>query len=184
MVVQYERVQHEHVQYEHVQHERVQTGLLGGARGDGDAALMDGVRVIKVTNWPGEAGIFLRVGTCRGRSIVPDPVSFDITWDDDPHNTGTTDLRPELRVETGATFPDLSLRTVMGQWQILDHIAIPELKGDEGMCPVCYMVSDEVVCPTCGRRPGGVKTRSRSTSSHTASGSGTSATTSLCIEVT
>ena len=145
---------------------------MGGAFGDGDAARMDGVRIVKITNMPGDTGIYMRVGTCRGRSIVPDPYSFDIIWDDDPHHTGKTDLRPELQVETGATFPDLSMRTVLGQWQMLHHVALPEIKGDEGQCPVCYRVSDEVVCPTCGRRPGGVKTRSRSKSSHAASGSG------------
>ena len=153
-------------------------GLKGGARGDGDAARMDGVRIRKISKNPSGPGLAQREGLCRGRSMAPDPHNYDISWDDRPLVTIKTDLKPRLLVDIDETFPsqrlaaELGLTTTKGQWQITSNITLPDVRGDEGICPVCYMVSDHPVCPGCGWTPRGAKTRGGRPGPSTSTGGG------------
>ena len=152
-----------------------QRGLLGGAFGDGDAARLDGVRLRKLTADPNGPGLIIRTGTCRGRSVVPREHNYDMNWDDRPLRTIRTDLLPELQVDVDSEFPSPLLGEE--QWQLLGHYSIPEISGNEGICPRCKMVSSNPTCPACGRSPEGMQTRGKRSAS-TAEGAGT-ATNSL-----
>ena len=156
-------------------------GLLGGAFGDGDAARMDGVRLRKLTADPDGHGLIVRTGTCRGRSVVPWPHNYDMQWDDRPQQTVKTDLLPQLQVDVHEEFPSPLLGAE--QWQLIGRLSLPEVSGDEGICPQCYMVSSNPVCPGCGRSPRRVRTRSTHSAS-TAQGAPQSNLATACSHAT
>ena len=125
-------------------------GLAGGARGD--PLIIPGSTGRKLVSAPlSWAPFTLREFEYVGISDNPNPHSHDVRWAD-TGAVGRTDLLPRLMVPFGTPFPSADFP--VQQWQLDENYNIdPESKYNQGLgvCPKCFLPSDDNVCPGCGR---------------------------------
>ena len=126
-------------------------GLLGGAYGDGDVALLANVRGRKLTSNPYASGLIVRNFLCHGRSQDGQLFAYDVSFEDAPFRRAKTDLDPDLQVDEGQEFPSPMLGAE--QWQLLGHPGLPNVDNGKGVCPVCFWTSAARICNVCGRDP-------------------------------